>query len=775
MVAAQAAGIWLADRGALGVAAALVLAACALALAAIAPRRAAPLAPLAVLLALCAGALSLGSKLDAAASARPRAPLEAVLEGSVREVARSAGWLRVELERVRRVDPGTPLPVRVVLFEPAAPVGGLAEALAGERLRLRARLDAPRVRCNPGAHASPRALARRGVGAVGRLVDPALVVRIAGAGRGRPLAAARRTLDARLVAAGEGGALLSALALGERAALRDATREAFAALGISHLLSVSGLHLVLVAGLAFAPLRWLAARCAPLAARGDARRVALAGAVCAASAYALIAGWDVPVRRSLVMLLALAAAAAMRRVAQRAEPLAAAALLVLAAEPQALFDPGAQLSFAATAGLCFAAPAREGRRPGRRLARALGVSLRTSATALAATAPITAQHFGRVAPLALAANLAAVPWTGAVLLPASLAAAAASACPACPGAGAVVQGAERVAGWSLDAVDGTAARLGAAQIGAAPGALWLAAAGGVALAALRVRGTAARTAVAAAGSLALAWAPPPAEAPPPPRAIAFDVGQGDSTLVQGRRAALLVDAGPALPDGPDAGRRVVVPALAALGVRRLDVVVATHADLDHRGGIPAVLAALPVGALWLPHGGSADEGFSALRAAARARGVPVLERGAGSSAERFGDLTLTPLWPPPNLRGPRNEASLVLRVEVEGRRLLLPGDIGARAERALVASGADVRADVLLLPHHGSRSSSTAGFLRAVAGVLAVASAPLSGRFGMPHAQVLARAREAGMPVWWTGRDGAVRIAIPRLAAFGSGACAELE
>ena len=231
---------------------------------------------------------------------------------------------------------------------------------------------------------------------------------------------------------------------------------------------------------------------------------------------------------------------------------------------------------------------------------------------------------------------------------------------------------------------------------------------------------------------------------------------------------LLVDAGGAFPGG-DLGRRAVVPALRALGIQRLDLVVASHADLDHRGGLPAVLAALPVGAVWIPAGTAEEPAFARLLEAARARAVPVFERGAGSPTAAIGDLRVTPLWPPgrSGVRS-RNDSSLVVRVEVGGRRVLLPGDVEAAAEAALVAGGAELRAEVLVLPHHGSRSSSSRAFLEAVAPELAVASAPWQGRFGMPHREVLERARAAGIPVWWTGRDGAVLVGLGQpLVAWG--------
>jgi competence protein ComEC len=136
-----------------------------------------------------------------------------------------------------------------------------------------------------------------------------------------------------------------------------------------------------------------------------------------------------------------------------------------------------------------------------------------------------------------------------------------------------------------------------------------------------------------------------------------------------------------------------------------------------------------------------------------------------------GDLLIEPLWPLPIVeRRSRNDRSLVVRIEVGGHSVLLPGDLEARAESDLVASGANLRSEVIVLPHHGSRTSSSDTFLEAVGAVLAIASAPCRGRFEMPHADVLARAEEAGLSVWWTGRDGAVMVGLgERVTVWGYG------
>ena len=337
-----------------------------------------------------------------------------------------------------------------------------------------------------------------------------------------------------------------------------------------------------------------------------------------------------------------------------------------------------------------------------------------------------------------------------------------------PEAGADVVAAAAAGGaLALDALDGWVGWVGTPGT-ARPGPLGFAVSAAVALAALiqtRLRWRI--VAVAVVGGI-LTWAPPAAVRPLPPRIVFLDVGWGDAVLIQTGAATVLVDAGPRYHQGDDdAGRAVVLPALAALGVRELDVVIVSHADRDHRGGVPSVLRGLPVGALWLPLGGSRDAGFDEVLAVARERGVPVFERGARDPGVRFGDVALEVLWPESGRGRADNAASLVVRAHVAGVRVLLTGDLERAGEIALVESGRDLRADLLKLGHHGSRTSSSDRFLDAVRPELAVASAPARGRLAFPHATVLARLERRGIPWAWTGRDGAVLVALPGLGARG--------
>jgi competence protein ComEC len=767
------AGIAFADRGWLRADAALVLGAVLLGAGAFVARGRRARCAVALLLAFAAGALSLATRLEAAARVRPEAPREATVEGRLRSVRELSGTMHFDLEDLVEIEPrpralGGGLRVTT---GPAERASTLAEALPGAQLRARVRARPSGGLRNPGQRGSARRLEREGIGARGRLAHPALVVRVPEREGVRPLRGLHRLRRARaeqLAALGEGGALLRALALGDRGGLSEEARAAFAALGLAHLLAVSGLHLTLVAGCAYAGARFLCSRSAAWSARRDTRIAAAWVAGGAALFYALLAGWGVPVRRAWIAVTGVLLALTLGRSRLWLQPLSAAAIAVLLIEPAALFAPGAQLSFAAAAALMWSA--RRGVVRADAVGRSwLGRALDTSAVAIAATAPLAAFHLGRAAPLALLTNLAAIPWTALVLLPAALFSVVCAGASDWPASLMLLAGAEWTARSTLRGVGWLAAHLPLGEDGVAPARGWLAVATLFSVMSVLARRLRFRVLLTLALGGVLAWAPAARVTPGVPRLAALDVGQGDAFLVQGARGAVLVDAGTALPDGLDLGRRAVVPALRALGVRRLDLLVASHADLDHRGGLAAVLELVSVGELWLPHGGARDVGFAALLAAAARAGVPVRERGLGSPPRAVGDLHVVPLWPPPGRAGAsRNDRSLVLRIEGGGARVLLPGDIDAGAERALVESGADLRADVLALPHHGSDTSSSRAFLRAVGASAAIASAPCQGRFGMPHPGVLARAREAGLPVWWTGRDGAVLVSLSTRPAVAS-------
>ena len=781
IVAAQITGVLLADAGLAPTPTRLGSSLVLVALAAAGLRHRPSLAAGAV--ALAVAALAHGQTLERARLDGLLAHGEHTLDARLLERRSTSSGLRWVF---RADEPGRPRQFVVFASRAAAEAWPLAEALPGERWRLRVRLAPVVGPANPGAPDHVRQNARRGIGATASLVDPRLAVRTRkSAFGGLQEGAARwraRSLE-RLQRHGEGGRLLSALALGERAGVGEIRRD-FATLGVSHLLAISGLHLGMVVLLAYRVVCWIArwVACwggerggswvAPAMAR-DGRKGALGLALIAGGGYAWVAGFGLPVGRALLFGLVGAAAFALRRPGPGRSGFWAAAAVLLALQPAAVFELGAQLSFAATAALLYSAPAGptdradEGGISG--LSRGFGgyrrvdriwsggtQALRVSATALVATAPVLAAHGLVSAPVGLLANVALVPWTALVLLPGAL---LASGCAALGIWVGVEQSVAEIARWTLVGIHELAARL--PETGARPAVAvsGLLVAWGMAAAALWQSSTFGRVGGALGAVLVLELGRASSASIGAGRLVALDVGSGDSLIVQTQGAAILVDGGLAMHGIVDFGRSRVLPALGALGIDRLDILIATHADADHVGGLVAVVEQLPVGVVWLPHGQLEDPGFRALRAAARARSVGVREVSAADAGVRFGPaLRVEVLWPPRDARRlRRNDSSVVLVVTLGESRWLLTGDLGAAGELALLQSGQRLDAEVLKVGHHGSAGSSLGRWLDVVQPTAALLSAACN-RPGLPSGSVLGRLEARSVALWWTARDGAVFV-----------------
>jgi len=624
--------------------------------------------------------------------------------------------------------------------------GATCGMLPGQEALVRVSLEPFRPASNPGASDSPRRQQRRGVSRLARLEGEAAAP--VGSEPGGPAAwleGARRRVAERLDPAelpSRGGALLRALAVADQSRLDESLRAAFADSGTTHLLSVSGTHIVWVFWLSRVCVVFALGRSRFLPLVRAARSAGMAAGAAAGLGYAFLCGLEAPALRSAAMAGAAAFALVGGRPAAGWNALALAALLVLGFDPAALSDVSFQMSFAAVAGLLVWRPPPG---PVRGLAHA-------SLAAGLAAAPLAA-GLGASLPVGwLLANALAVPYFGvAVVPPALLAGAVGGELAAVTRALAElgVRGLELLA--TPDLLAGPHDRVAVAALLAA---LVFGARGLV----QRRVGLAALAGCAAAVSLALAW-PSENGKVTRPEVTFLDVGHGDAVLVRAGPRAWLVDAG-SRARGFDAGRAVVLPALRALGVRRLDALALTHADLDHVGGAAAVLAGLPVGELWVTRETLAAPALRRLRGLAAGRGVPVRIVAAGDElgAESLG---IRALWPPPDFAAPTtNAGSLVLRIAAAGGCALLGGDAPAAVERRLTRPLA--RCDVLKLGHHGSATSSDGGFLDALDPVVAIASAGRRPLAPLPHASVRARLRGRAISLWETRRDGALRIELGR-------------
>ncbi len=746
--------------GVAGVAAAVV--------AALRPAPPVGLAGLAVAGALAGVALGLLRPAPGPARHIPDRPGACTFTGRVRTTRAAGDGTSVELD-VGRLD-GRPARFGArVWVPPGGPV-----VVPGDVVWAQGALWAPDPPLNPGAPDLRPRLARAGVGRLGRVrglvvlsAGPAGVARRLALARLRVRAACRRVTRDPAVAG-----VLQALSLGGSSAVPSPVRDAFARAGLAHLLAVSGLHLGLVAVLLFAGIRRAVLG---LPWRPVARRANDVAALVAAPAVGFLVAWvgrpPSAARAGLMALVLLGAVAAGRR-RDGWTALALAALALAAAAPDLLFRPGFQLSFAAVAGLLAYLPHLPVPAPGggwaRRLLRSVAGTAGATLAASLATAPLCALHFGRVALTGTLANLVAVPLAG-LLVPAVAGAATATAW-----LGAAADPLWAPARWlarALVEVARTGAHLPLASVAVPPpGPLALAACAVLLVALARPgarRGT--RLALAAGLAVLLVAAPHLGRRRPPPAPLAayfLDVGHGDAILLRSRAGDVLVDAGGDPSGRYDVGARIVVPALRALGVRRLAAVFVTHPHPDHYRGVAAVARAFPVGALYVT--GEALDGrgpYARMVAGLRRRGIP-LRIACRAPLPDLAPARLTCLhpfsdWPAGTwdpLEEP-NDNSIVLRVALGRVSLLLTGDIQHRTEARLLRSHpAELAATVVKAPHHGSRTSSTRAFVAATGARYVVFTVAPRSHFHFPAAAVVRRWRAAGARTFRTGVDGAVRV-----------------
>jgi len=623
------------------------------------------------------------------------------------------------------------------------------EALrAGQRWRFTVRLKAPHGAFNPQGFDFELWLFEQGIGASGdvRATDRSPAQRL-GESVAHPVERLRQHVRDTIllrVADPRAAGVLAALAIGDQAAIERSDWELFRVTGIAHLVSISGLHVTMFAWVAGALIGWMWRRSgramlavpAPLAARW--------GGVLCAALYAVLAGWGVPAQRTVWMLVTAALLASLGVRWPWPLVLLAAGMVVALLDPWALLQPGFWLSFAAVGLLMASAPVQqpallEGHIPRPSWVRALRHGLHTQVVATLGLAPLTLVFFQQVSVVGFVANLVAIPLVTLLITPLAL-------------LGAVVPPLWQVGAWL---VQGMAHGLG--WLASWPGAVWTAGAApwwaqlaglfGALLLLLplpwRLRG------------LALPLMLPlllPAPARPVEggmQVTVVDVGQGSAVLVRTRQHLLLYDAGPGWSES-DAGERVLLPLLLARGERRIDTLLLSHRDTDHVGGAASLMRHVPTGELL----GSLEDGHPL-----RAMGVPWRRCDAGAGwtwdGVRFELLHPTP---DEHARGGRpNTLSCVLRVvDARGRALLLTGDIEAAQEAALLERRrAQLPAELLLVPHHGSRTSSGEAFIAAVGPQTAVVQAGWRNRFGHPNAAVVARYAAQGVTLQRTDRCGA--------------------
>jgi len=625
---------------------------------------------------------------------------------------------------------------------------------AGERWRLNVRLRRPHGNVNPGGFDLEAWMLERNLRATGS-VRVAEANERTGAFAGRPLDHVQRMRERirdRIVAAlpeSPYAAVLVALAIGDQSGLDDRQWGVFNRTGTGHLISVSGLHVTVFAWLAGGAAYALARRTVGLTSRVPARRVAAVFGLCAAFGYVLLAGAEVPAQRTLAMLAVSTVGLWLARPGTGFVVWLWALVAVLALDPWATLSPGFWLSFFAVGLLIYAAsPGTPAQRSGvlARAAASLASAARAQAAITLGLVPLSLALFQQVSLVGPLANAIAIPAVTFAIVPIALAAALLPIDPLWKLGNVVLDPLMRL-------LEVLAALPGAAWAQHAP-APWATALGigGVALC-LAPRGLPGR----ALGALAIAplfVVLPSAPAAGSFRVTALDVGQGMAIVVRTATRTLLYDAGPAWNGVADAGGRIVAPYLRATGARRLDAMIVSHRDADHSGGALAVLATAPVGVLL----SSLDDEHPVVLEHEK-RGAHL--RCRAGQRWTWDGVDFEVLFPEAphydDAYRKSNDLSCVLRVEAPAGRALVAGDIEAVSEVDLVVARRErLPADVLIVPHHGSRTSSTPSFVAAVAPRHAVFAVGYRNRFGHPRADVVARYAGIGAALHRTDRTGAL-------------------
>jgi len=697
----------------------------------------------------------------------------------------------------------TRFPVRVDRVLSQGSAGGEGERLyvavyrnapelrPGQRVRFPARLRLFRNFHNPGCYDYETAMSIRGFSCAASVSDGRRVVSMATAGtlgwmesRIEKLRGPLRDWIRRTLPESERG-LLRALILGEKQEITPEEREAFQAAGLAHVLAVSGLHVGLVAWLAFSAIRWILSRPYRLLLAVDVRKVAALAVCLPVTAYALTAGFHVSTQRALIMVLVYLFSVAAGREKDVWSTLCLAALLILAASPRALQTISFQLSFGAVIGILWLAPSiyrrlpnpfeKEGRvhgMAGRATAYMEGLLAATLAAVLFLL-PLTVFYFHRISLVSVPANLAVTPLLGLWVLPLGLL--SALLFPLLPPVADLL-----LTGASLGASAMTAAARFFAGLDRA--AVWVLTPNRLELFLLY--------AVLVSGIFALRGRLRPlflisclvlaadvgywvheTTLRRDLRVTYLDVGQGNAALVQfphGKR--MLVDGGGFRLGHFDVGRMVVAPYLWRQKIGRIHTLVLSHPEADHMNGLGFIAEHFSPDTLWYSGERVESESYRRFMALVHAARVDVKTPGDPGIPDEIEGVRVELLHPLRETMGAEglsrldtNDRSLVLRLSHDGASFLFPGDIGSLVEAMLVRRfGERLRSDVLLAPHHGSNTSSCTAFLEHVRPTWCVISAGFGNRFGFPHPEVLDRLREAGVLIARTDRHGAIRMVASR-------------
>ena len=613
----------------------------------------------------------------------------------------------------------------------------------GEHWQLAVRLKRPHGFSNPGGFDFEQWLFQRGIRATGYVRQDKARNRLLSVTRSSVIDRFRSrlmTVYEGISSASPSLAIIRALTIGDRSALSASQWEVLRATGTSHLVAISGLHVSLVAGLVFWLVRVMWVRCGYLVERYPASKVAAVAAIFAALAYALLAGFGIPVQRALIMVSIFMLSIVSDQGAAFSRAIALAVVAILLLDPLAVLSPGWWLSFWAVTVIAYCSSGRHGPRGFAQKWVYMHIVLAVGMV------PLLLVFFQQASVIAPLANSLAVPYVGMIVVPVAL-------------TGTLLFIVSETGGiWLLE----IAARL---MDLVWP---WLKGLGGLEHALWQQHQPVAWTLIPAFIGLAICFMPrgipgrwlalllilpliviePRRPGWGEARVTLLDVGQGLATVVQTQHHVLVYDAGPRFSETFNTGKAVVVPFLRHSGVRTLDMLIVSHGDNDHIGGVAGLLADYP-----------ANEVLTS-----------VIEKMPSTDAGHcwrdrhwvWEGVSFTLLHPAKDSRFRGNNASCVLRIQsAGGHGVLLTGDIEAQAEQALLQhSRHQLAAVVLVAPHHGSNTSSTPEFIKAVDPDVVLFPSGYRNRYGFPQSAVVARYADMHGEMYETGLSGALTVTL---------------
>lgn len=747
-------------------------------------------------------------------------PKEVVLEGWLYrepELGPTRGRLHLEAERVWQ--DGKPRPtagkVRITVrhLQRGCPHPGHAHLQGdwryGDRLRVTLKLRAPRNFHTPGSFDHVGYLARRGIYVTAFLWNDEGIECLGKSGTGlrHRIERIRRTVgavfDAQL--APTPAAVLRALIIGDKSRIDPEVRHDFQSVGAAHVLAISGLHVGMVAFLAYRVWWWLLGRSRYLLIAWSVPKLAATLTVPVVLVYAVLAGGSVPTWRAVTMACVFLGAVLFDQKEEGVRSLALAALIICSLWPGAVFDASFQLSFAAVLAILLGLHRfRAGREPAeeteawwqqgwaRRLVRPLSLFCVVSLSAMAGSLPLVAVHFHIVSFVGLLANLLVVPLLGSgVIVPGLVAAGivsvlsrhdvrnivvvlgsvAAALLVVNVWAAAVLV---KLAGWIVQMmvwlVETLAAFPYAATYVVTPTPFEIVLFYGLCVTLLffsRITPPALRKTllVCLVGAVLIDGGYWIAQryVRTGLRVTFLDVGQGDATVIEFPGShVMVIDGGGFLSRTFDSGEAILAPFLWQKKIGRVDTLVLTHPHLDHYGGLEFLARHFGVTSFW--SNGRQSKGsrrFIALGETLTERDIErhVLCRGAAVPEPEIGGVRIQVLHPPCGRTGlDTNNSSLVLRLGHGEVDVLLTGDVETTAEAMLLSTQATLDSEILKVPHHGSRTSSSQRFLEAVSPDVAVASLGHFNRFDFPSPEVVERYERQDVELLRTDTAGAVTI-----------------